>query len=94
MIVVVCTATKKLKFHYHGIDADLVGSHLLQVGGAMALKIHGYDDKTIKTFSRWTILNFLKYIHNQITHLSKYVSGKMSIALPFLNISAIEGLHA
>ena len=60
----------------------------------MALKLHGYYEKTIKTFCRYTSLVFLQYIHNQITHVSKNISKKMSIALPFLNIAAIEGLHS
>ena len=64
MIAVVLTATKQLKLHHHRIDLDLVGSHSLQAGGTMALKINGCDDTTIKTFDRWTSLNSLKYIHN------------------------------
>ena len=60
----------------------------------MALKLHGYDDATIKKISRWTSLTFLQYIHNEIAHLSKGVSKKMIISLPFLNIAAIEAIHA
>ena len=90
MILVERKSTKKLKLQQQGIDTELVVSHSLQVGGSMALKPHGYDDTTIKKIDRWSILTFLKYIHNQIAHLSKYVSKNMSIALPFLNISDIE----
>ena len=60
----------------------------------MALKLHGYDNTTIKTIVSWNSLNFVQYIHNQITHLSKDVSKHMSIVLPFLNISAAEGLYS
>ena len=49
MILVVRTATKQLKLHHQGINTDLVGSHSLQAGGAMALKLYGYDETTIKT---------------------------------------------
>ena len=73
MISVVCTATKHLKLHQQGIYPELVGSHSLRAGGATALKLHGYDDTTIKKSGRWTSLTFLQYIHNQISHLSKYV---------------------
>ena len=59
----------------------------------MVLKIHGYDDTTIKKFGSWTSLTFLQYIHNQIAHLFKYVSRNMSIELPFLNIASIEVIH-
>ena len=48
MIAVVRIATKYLKLHQQDIDTDLVGSHLLWVVGSMVLKIHGYDDTTIK----------------------------------------------
>ena len=64
MISVVRTAIKKLKLHHQGIDPDLVISHLLRAGGANALKLHGYDATTMKTFGRWTSLTFLQYIHN------------------------------
>ena len=55
----------------------------------MALKLHGYDDTTIMKMGRWTSLTFLKYIHNKIAHLSKDISKKMSIPLPFVNVAAI-----
>ena len=56
----------------------------------MALKLHGYDDTTIMKMGRWTSLTFLMYIHNQIAHLAKDISQKMSIELPFLNLAAIS----
>ena len=73
MIMVVCTTTKHLKLHHQRIDNDLVGSHSLRGGGAMALKLHSYYDTTIKTFGRWTSLIFIQYIHKQISYLSNYV---------------------
>ena len=83
------SATKVLKLDKQAIDPDLVGAHSLRAGGAMALKLHGYDDTTIMKVGRWTSLTFLQYVHNQIAHLAKDVSKKMSIPLPFLNIAAI-----
>ena len=73
-----------------GIDPDLVGVHSLRAGGAMALKLHGVDDSTIMKIGRWTSMTFLMYIHNQIAHINKDLSRKMSRPLPFLNIAAIE----
>jgi hypothetical protein len=90
IIKLVRTAAKQLKLHEQGIDPDLIGSHSLRAGGAMALKLHGENDTTIKKMGRWTSLTFLEYIHNQIAHLSKDLSKKMSMPLPFLNIAAIE----
>jgi hypothetical protein len=73
-----------------GIDPDLIGAHSLRAGGAMALRLHGYDDTTIMKMGRWTSLTFMQYIHNQIAHLAEDMSQQMSIALPFLNIASIE----
>jgi hypothetical protein len=91
IITLVRNAAKDLQLSDFAIDPDLLGSHSLRAGGAMALKLHGFDDTTIMKMGRWTSLTFLQYIHNQIAHLSKDISKKMSEPLPFLNIAAIEG---
>ena len=83
-------AAKTLRLEKQAIDPDLIGAHSLRSGGAMALKLHGYDDTTIRKMGRWTSDTFLQYIHNQIAHLSKDISKNMSMALPFLNIAAID----
>jgi hypothetical protein len=90
IVKLVKASTRQLQLEHQAIDPDMVGSHSLRAGGAMALKLHGYDDTTIMKMGRWSGLTFLQYIHNQIAHLSKDVSKRMSIPLPFLNISAIE----
>lgn len=82
-----CTA---LKLEEKGFDPDLIGAHSLRAGGAMAMKLHGEDAITIKKIGRWTSLTFTQYIHNQIAHLNKDVSKKMSIPLPFLNVAVIS----
>ena len=81
---------RELKLHEQSIDPDLIRAHSLRTGGAMALKLHGYDDTTIMKMGRWTSLTFLQYIHNQIAHLSKDISKKMSIPLPFVNVAAFN----
>jgi hypothetical protein len=83
-------AAKHLKLQDQGIDPDLIGAHSLRAGGAMALRLHGYDDTTIMKMGRWTSLTFTQYIHNQIAHLAEDISQKMSMPLPFLNIASIE----
>ena len=90
MVAAVRDTAKTLKLHEQAIDPDLVGAHSLRAGGAMALKLHGYDDTTIMKMGRWTSLTFLQYIHNQIAHLSKDISAKMSIPLPFVNVAAFS----
>ena len=78
----------ELKLNKQSIDHDLVGTHSLRAGGAMALKLHGYDNTTIMKMGRWTSLIYLQYTQNQIAHLSKDISKKMSISLPFVNVAA------
>jgi hypothetical protein len=91
IITLVRSSVKTLGLHKNGIDADLVGSHSLRAGGAMALKLTNHSDTTIKKMGRWSSLTFLQYIHTQISHLSKDLSKDMSTNLPFLNIATIEG---
>ena len=90
MIKCIRTAVETLQLESSGINPDLVGVHSLRAGGAMSLKLQGESDTTIMKMGRWTSLTFLQYIHNQIAHLSKDISEKMSQNLHFQNISAIE----
>ena len=90
VVDMVRTTAKAMRLDKTGIDPDLIGAHSLRAGGAMALKMHGYSDTTIMKMGRWTSLTFLQYIHNQIAHLAKDISKKMSIELPFVNIAATE----
>ena len=90
MITGIRAAVSTLKLEKTGINPDLVGVHSLRAGGAMTLKLQGENDTTIMKMGRWTSLTFLQYIHNQIAHLSKDISTKMSKKLHFQNISAIE----
>ena len=90
IIKMVRTAAKLLQLETQNIDPDLIGAHSLRAGGAMALRLHGFDDTTIRKMGRWTSDTFLMYIHNQIAHLAEDMSRKMSMPLPFLNIASIE----
>ena len=90
MITNIRTTVRYLDLQNHGIDPDLVGVHSLRAGGAMAMKLQGFNDTTIMKQGRWTSLTFLQYIHNQIAHLSANISSKMSNELTFTNIAAIE----
>jgi hypothetical protein len=80
---------KTLKLHEAGLDPDLVGTHSLRAGGAMALKLNKEDDSVIMKYGRWSSNTFLMYIHNQIGHLAEGISTKMSTPVPFLNIASI-----
>ena len=90
MMTTIRNAVTNLNLKETGLDPDLIGVHSLRAGGAMALKLQGEEDTTIMKMGRWTSLTFLQYIHNQIAHLSKGISNKMSKKLDFQNIAAIE----
>ena len=77
----------KLNLHTQGIDTDLIGVHSLRAGGAMAMKLNGSSDTSIKKQGRWSSLTFLQYIHNQIAHLTKDLSTKMSTPLSYVNVA-------
>ena len=90
VVKMVKSTVSALHLEKTGLDPDLVAAHSLRAGGAMALKLHGYRDTTIMKIGRWTSLTFLQYIHNQIACFSRDISRKMSMALPFVNIAAVE----
>ena len=80
------TAVVDLGLPSQGITPNDVGTHSLRAGGAMALKLNGISDTTIKKAGRWRSMAFLQYIHNQIEHLAAGVSSVMKNKFPFRNI--------
>ena len=55
------TVVQTLKLHKCGIDPDLVGIHSLRAGGAIALKLQGTEDTTIKKQGWWTSMTFIQF---------------------------------
>ena len=90
IVVAVKKAATALKPHQQGIDPDLIGSHSLRAGGAMALKLNHHSDTTIQKLGRWSSATWLQHIHNQTAHLSHGVATKMNQPLPCINIGFIE----
>ena len=71
-----------------GFHLRRVSSHSLRAGGAMALKLHGYDRDTIKKLGRWSSDTFLTYIHEQISAFSAGIATRMAVPIPFHNIES------
>ena len=69
-----------------GFDLARIGTHSLRSGGAMALRLAGYDDASIKKLGRWSSNTYLIYIQTQIAQLSHGVSAGMSRRLNFHNV--------
>ena len=64
IITLVRATVRSLGLHQNGIDPDLVGSHSLRAGGAMALKLHNHSDTTIKKWADGHLLRFYSiFIH-------------------------------
>ena len=90
MVKATRAAVTSLKLDQKGIDPDLVGLHSLQAGGAMALKIMGFADSTIRKMGRWSSDTWQMYIHSQIDRLHEGIAAAMSTPQNFKNIAFIE----
>jgi len=69
-----------------GLTPDLVSSHSLRAGGAMAMHLNGVSPITIQKMGRWSSTTWLDYIHVQLSCFGKGVSKKMSNAHTFRNV--------
>ena len=69
-----------------GYSQSRVSSHSLRAGGAMALKLNGEADSTIKIMGRWSSDTFITYIHSQIGALTAGLSIKMAREIMFHNV--------
>lgn len=70
-----------------GFDLDRIGSHSLRAGGAVMLKLCGYDSDMIKKLGRWRSDTYLRYIQTQIANLTAGVATAMARRLHFHNVS-------
>ena len=60
-----------------GFKANEIGTHSIRSGGAMAMKLSGAEDSTIRLIGRWKSDSFLKYIRKQIQQFSSNISRRM-----------------
>jgi hypothetical protein len=67
-----------------GYSLSRIGSHSLRSGGAMHLKLAGYDNDIIQKLGRWSSNTYLHYIQTQIGQLTAGVAQRMaSLSLRF-----------
>ena len=69
-----------------GYDISRIGTHSLQSGGAMALKLAGYDHDMIRKLGRWNSDTYLHYIQSQIGELTAGVARSMARLTWFRNV--------
>lgn len=71
-----------------GFDLKRIGAHSLRSGGAMHLKLAGYDHDIIQKLGRWSSPTYLHYIQSQIGQLTAGVAERMaSVNLRFHLVS-------
>jgi len=87
MVTVVKQAITATGMQLLGYTPDQVGSHSLQVGGAMALFINKHDAIEIQHAGQWTSTTFMEYIHGQLDVVSIGLSTLMAKIMPFLNMA-------
>jgi hypothetical protein len=70
----------------YGYKLAQIGSHSLRSGGAVHLKLAGYDDDMVKKLGRWSSNTYLRYIQSQIGQLTTGVATNMARILRFHNV--------
>ena len=70
-----------------GYNLDRIGSHSLRSGGAVHLKLQGYDHDIIKKLGRWSSDTYLRYIQSQIGELTAGIASKMAQTLRYHIVS-------
>ena len=81
------TTSQSQGLEAQGFSLARIGTHSLRSGGAMALRLAGYDDATIKKLGRWSSNTYLLYIQTQIAQLSHGVATSMARRLHFHNVN-------
>ena len=66
-----------------GYDLSRIGSHSLRSGGAVNLKLNGYDHDMIKKLGRWSSNTYLHYIQNSIAELTTGVAQRTASTFRF-----------
>ena len=66
-----------------GYSLHRIGTHSLRSGGAMHLRLLGYDEITIRKLGRWTGDTYLVYIQSQIANLTSGIAAGMARPLSF-----------
>ena len=80
-------ASMESGLHKFGYTRQMVSSHSLRSGGAMAMAVNRINDTTIMKQGRWKSKTFLCYIHEQISAFSAGLSEIMSKEVPFHNMA-------
>jgi len=92
ILTAVCTTIPHNPDSAIGYIPNIVGTHLLRAGGAVALYQQGYDATTIMKLGHWTSTAFMSYIHEQLDIISNGVAQQMSNTTLFINLDIQQPL--
>ena len=62
-----------------GFDLRRIGSHSLRSGGAVKLKLNGYDHDIMKKLGRWSSNTYLHYIQKELTTSEQWWANKFLV---------------
>ena len=79
-------AASRCNLALYGYDLNRVGSHSLRSGGAMQLKLTGYNHNLIHKLGLWRTDTYLHYIQSQIGELTAGVACQMARLTWFHNV--------
>ena len=68
------------------MSIDLIDTHSLRGGGAMALHLNGYLDRQIMKMGRWRSNTFMEYICEHLDKFSEGMSKAMAKRFQFVNV--------
>lgn len=71
-----------------GYDLTRLGSHSIRAGGAVQLKILGYDSDIIKKLGRWSGATYLRYIQTQIGQVTSGIAALMARPIRFTHVGS------
>ena len=75
-----------LNYPSRGMPIDLIDTHSLRGGGAMALHLNGYSDRQIMKMGRWRSNTFMEYICEHLDKFSEGMSKAMAKRFQFVNV--------
>ena len=75
-----------LDYPSRGMPINLIDTHYLRGGGAMALHLNGYLDCQIMKMGRWRSNTFMEYICEHLNKFSERKSKSMAKTFQFVNV--------
>jgi len=86
VLSMVCLAAQHDHLQSAGYDLSHIGTHSLRSGGAVRLKLAGFDGRIIKKLVRWSSETYSKYIQPHIGPITGGCTARMATELRYYNV--------